>query len=77
METVSEKWQMIQFARKHGAKVKNEKGEVVWESTEYPDAVKCFVSFTYYYFSSAEKYEYTFDGKTYDEWHNEKVFDVI
>lgn len=74
--TLSEKWQMIDFATKHGAKVTNEKGELVKTSIEYSDAVKCYASFPYYYLSSAENQELFFDGKTYDDWHNENVFDL-
>jgi len=74
--TFTEKWQMIDFATKHGAKVTNEKGEVVRVGVEYSDAVKCYPKFPHYYLSSAENHEYLFDGKSYDDWHNEKVFDV-
>lgn len=75
-DVVTEKWQMIQFATQHGAKVTNELGELVKSTKEYSDAVHCYTSFPYYYLSSAENHELLFDGKTYDEWHNEKVFDV-
>lgn len=65
---------MIEFATKQGAKVKNDKGELVKVAQDYPDAVKCYSSFPYYYLSSAEKQEgLTFDGLTYDEWKEKPI----
>lgn len=76
MTEVTEKWQMIVFATIHGAKVTNGEGELVVASKDYPDAVKCYASFPAYYLSSAEKQDLLFDGKSYDEWYSQKVFDV-
>jgi hypothetical protein len=76
IKTVTEKWQMIDFATKHGARVTNEKGEKVVTADNYDDAVKCYTSFPYYYLSAAENHDLLFDGKPYDQWHSEKVFDV-
>lgn len=76
IKTVTEKWQMIDFASQHGAKVTNSNGELVRVSKDYEDAVKCYTTFPYYYLSSAENQELLFDGKPYEQWHSEKVFDL-
>lgn len=76
MNIVTEKWQMIDFATKHGCEVRNDKGEIVRVGDQYPDAVKCYTSFPYYYLSSAENQVLLFNGTTYDEWHSNHVFEI-
>jgi hypothetical protein len=77
IKTVDEVWQQIQFAEQHGAKVINSKGEMVKIVPNTGDEVKCYTSFPCYYLSTANKQTgLLFDGKPYDQWREEKVFEV-
>ena len=71
---ITEKYQLIQFATVNGTIVRNSKGYIVKVSNEYPDAVKVYASFPYYYLSTAEKQEeLTFDGLSYEEWKDKPL----
>lgn len=77
IKTVDEIWQQIHFAEQHGANVTNDKGERVKIVPGTGDEVKCYTSFPYYYLSTADKQTgLLFDGKPYEQWRDEKVFEV-